>query len=549
MFLLLAITAALGRSVAYAAAEEREGHTVAVIGAGVAGSFVAKWLDEAPTSFVVDVFEAEGTPGGRVKSDIDLGVELGASIAYAGNQYVASYSSLLGLEKVKPAEDNPAGTFGIWGGGHWKFKQASGPSYLPSFVKGLYKNAQIYWNYRDVLSSLFAHVNQAASSLDDLYSLLNGGEWYKTPEDAWKAIDLDRYLNVSFSQFYRSEVSSTSTRLLTELSTAVNRVNYNHATSELPALVGLVSHVPLVSGDLFALKEGNSALPRALIDSTSATLYLNTRVSLVVFNPTTKTFTLYNGDGKRLGVKGGYAKVVLATPWIQSRGIEFKIPSNVDPSVLLPMYFDNGGNFDDVDDVKTLTMTPFETENTETPYMQTVTTFVKSRAGVNGDLFGEEGESSLPTSIYFAYDDETELYGDYDIFSITLIRNGLYKVFSARPLPEEELVRVFGEGAEAAASQVWGSTERGVGGGSGVFPGGAYPNFAPALKAKPPSTAFKIFKEGIFYPTAFETTGSAMELAAIGAKNVANMIIFEVAEGEKKRNKSGSASRGKVDEL
>ena len=397
-------------------------------------------------------------------------------------------------------------------------------------------------------NSVFA-TRFARCRLDDLYGLLNGGEWYKTPEDAWRAIDLDRFLNVSFSQFYRSEVSSTSTRLLTELSTAMNRVNYNHATSELPALVGLVSHVPLVSGNLFALKGGNSALPRALIDSTSATLHLNTRVSLVVFNPATKTFTLYDGDGKKLGVKGGYAKVVLATPWIQSRGIEFKIPSNVDPSVLLPMYFDNGGNFDDIDDVKTLTMTPFETENTETPYMQTVTTFVKSKAGVNSDLFGEEeGETSLPTSIYFAYDDETELYGDCDIFSITLIRDGLYKVFSARPLPDEELVRVFGEGAEVAASQVWGTTERGVGGG-GVFPGGAYPNFAPALKANPPSTAFKIFKEGVFYPTAFETTGSAMELAAIGAKNVANMIIFEVIERKKgKREKSWSA-RGKDDEL
>ena len=136
---------------------------MAVIGAGVAGSFVAKFLDEAPASFAVDVFEAEGSPGGRVRSDPELGVELGASIAYGGNQYVASYSSLLGLEKVKPSEDNPAGTFGIWGGGHWKFKQASGPSYLPSFVKGLYKKVQIYWNYSDVLSSLFVHVNHAAS--------------------------------------------------------------------------------------------------------------------------------------------------------------------------------------------------------------------------------------------------------------------------------------------------------------------------------------------------------------------------------------------------
>lgn len=72
----------------------------------------------------------------------------------------------------------------------------------------------------------------------------------------------------------------------------------------------------------------------------------------------------------------------------------------VDPTVLMNLYFDNGGEFDDIEE-STVTMTKknFHNSRTETEYITTVTTVVEGFR-VKIEEFGGQGE--VPESIYFA---------------------------------------------------------------------------------------------------------------------------------------------------
>ncbi|GMH77996.1 hypothetical protein TL16_g07619 [Triparma laevis f. inornata] len=408
---------------------------IAIIGAGVGGSYVSQFLSESTHPFNTHIFESTSSPGGRVKStlipfsDSETTVELGASIAYGGNHYISSYADKLGLNKITPSEDNPKNTFGIYdcSTSSFLFRQSKSlpeswffKDYLPNFVNNLlvemYRKVEIFLRFQETLNPLFSYVKEAASSLDELYSKLNGGETFDDCVGVWEAIgtcrncnnveilltpltpppDLSKYLNNSFTDFFKSKISSTSTTLLTQLSTAVNRVNYNHRTETLPTLVSLISHVPIVYGDLFAIEGGNVRLLETLASSASV-LNLNTKVGLVVFNPQLNTFNLYDDSGKRLGE---FDKVVLASPVQQSHNIEFKIQSMVDPTVLMNLYFDNGGEFEDIEE-STVTMTKknFHNSRTETEYITTVTTVVEG-SRVKIEEFGGQGE--VPESIYFA---------------------------------------------------------------------------------------------------------------------------------------------------
>ena len=78
---------------------------------------------------------------------------------------------------------------------------------------------------------------------------------------------------------------------------------------------------------------------------------------------------------------------------------------------------------------------------------------------------------------------------------------GLYKLFSKEPVPETWLSMLFDGGYEIAAQQVW---------------MGAYPAFDPPENFPP----FQL-NSGLYYANAWENSASAMEMAALGGRNVA----------------------------
>ncbi|GMI47981.1 hypothetical protein TrCOL_g6322 [Triparma columacea] len=471
---------------------------VAIIGCGISGSFLSHFL--AAENFTTTTFCPPGC--GRVKSttiqfaDRSLTVELGASIAYVGNQLIASTPT--SLHKKVPYEDNPSSTFGVYSvaSSSFKFRQ-SNPTPL-TFLNKIYNKLLLLWTYPSLLK-LVPHVNQAASALDSLYASLSLGATYPTPHSLWSSLSLSPHLTTSWSTFYSTKISPLPSRLYSELSAAVNRVNYNALTPEddLPALVSLVSHVPLVSGDLFNYVEGNDNICNDVARGEK----VNGAISLALYDGGSGKFSLYGG-GEMKGLEGGYDVVVLAMPWMQREGgLEFKETSHIDRAVVMDMRFEHEG--------------AFLGGGGGGEYKTTVTTYVEAEGRVKG--LRKEGEGEVPESVFFV----DGSYSDDEVFSITLIMEeggrALYKVFSSKNISHTTLEGMFGANAKVLTSHAWSPS---------TF-NGAYPTFSTEGTDDAP---FKLDGRGVWSTGVFESTGSAMEIMAISGRVVANGIVKEFRE-------------------
>ncbi|GMH61211.1 hypothetical protein TrRE_jg926, partial [Triparma retinervis] len=253
-------------------------------------------------------------------------------------------------------------------------------------------------------------------------------------------------LNTSWSAFFSTSISPLPSRLHSELSAAVNRVNYNADLSDdLPALVSLVSHVPLVSGSLFNFAEGNEMI----CEDVRRGDIVEGLVKLVLYDGGAGRFFVYVG-GEIKGDEGGYDDVVLAMPLKQMEGgLVFKETSHIDGAVVMDMRFDGiegreGGIRGDGKEYKT-----------------TVTTYVEGEGRVKG--LGEE----VPESVFMV----DGSFGEDGVFSITLIMEEggrtLYKVFSENHLSHDTIKGMFGGDAKVLTSHKW----------SPSTSNGAYPTF------------------------------------------------------------------------
>ena len=254
---------------AAAAPRTREKNTtVAVVGAGVASSFLANFLLGASSKVSVAVFEKQEVPGGRVKSvNVTFGeeevvtVDVGASIAYEGNMFVRRACKQLALKTKKPAEDDFR-SFGIYDPEKRSFSYLQ-PSALPlppfaarmlgggwlhKFSLSAYQKLHLLGTFGYDLKKLFDVVKTAAKSLDLLYEYLDAGRVYRDEIDVWDSVGMASFLNVSFYDMYNRSVSvssvssSSENRLLTTISAMVNRVNYNHPTKTIPVSFFLIEN-------------------------------------------------------------------------------------------------------------------------------------------------------------------------------------------------------------------------------------------------------------------------------------------------------------------
>jgi hypothetical protein len=88
---------------------------------------------------------------------------------------------------------------------------------------------------------------------------------------------------------------------------------------------------------------------------------------------------------------------------------------------------------------------------------------------------------------------------------------GFYKLFSKDPVPVAWLSTIFDPGYSVVANRTW----------------DAYPVFNPPELFPPFQLA-----EGLYYTAAWENAASAMEMAAIGGKNVALLAANHLKKGK-----------------
>ena len=226
-----------------------EGYRVAIIGGGISGSFVTKYLSEYDVAkcqldkiIVYDVSppppdfsdneplihsdnsnnfdlqsssdpRPENWQGSRVSAITvkDTVIELGASIIYDGNQLVVE---MMNGDPDNLVRDDPMGDseeggnsgepygFGIYHGDEeWLLKTNNFASY-PSFLRKMLVPITFLWRYNLDYFRLQHAVKRAVHAFDIVYELLNDTKneltYFHSPMDLWDAIGLRTAAAISF---------------------------------------------------------------------------------------------------------------------------------------------------------------------------------------------------------------------------------------------------------------------------------------------------------------------------------------------------------------
>jgi Prenylcysteine lyase/NAD(P)-binding Rossmann-like domain len=508
---------------------------IAVIGAGISGSFVSHYLSEYDThcqATGIDVYydDSSSSQGSRVSSfKLPDGriVELGASILHSKFHAVIDLIRKANLTIAKPMstgrnETNLRGGLGIYDHeGSWSLKENS--EFSVSFRLAL----RYGWD----LLKIQRTCKKTIAKFDGLAPMLFSNEpdtFFASPEEIWARFNLDKVVHASFDSLLDKLSISNSSKwwlpgsgsLRRELLEAVNLNNYNQNNSQMNALTGLGTFSAITT-KLFSIEGGNDQLITAAFDlahqdrksacrsDKSDLQMVNRRVTTIVGK--IDGMYLYSGSD----IVGQYDMVVLATP-IQFSNISFLVPSQFDSAVLQPMplgnLIDAHGEVPDNHEGHSYFSDPVATRR----YMQVVTTIVWD-AALNASVFHAEDESMLPKTILMTVAGKAKIQG---IFTVSQLGNDVYKVFSDEPLSTDQLFGLFGKTASHYV-KVWGGQH-----------GGATPDY----EGNGDATPFLIYdgaaglwghtnSGAMYYPVAMEQSALAsMEMAAIGAKATAKLI-------------------------
>lgn len=271
---------------------ETKSRRIAVIGGGISGTFVSKYLVDYDTSCLIDSLtlfdptflshtdDAMGSSssikldgdnpctlqGGRVATKIlDDGtvVELGASIIYSGNKLV---SDMVDADPDLTRTYPEPKAFGVWDGEDFAINSNNKTQRSLSI--------RLAYRYNFDIFRMKQAVERAIEAFDQIYGLLeNPSSFYpSTADEIWDAVGLlslvrmnfDKYLDtidLSKENFVAKFLGNFGFGVLRkELITSANLSNYNQKNSQLNGLSGLVSFVPSSKG-LFRVEGGNDKIP------------------------------------------------------------------------------------------------------------------------------------------------------------------------------------------------------------------------------------------------------------------------------------------------
>ena len=579
--------AAESSPIAPAKTKDSRSRRVAIIGGGIGGSFVSKYLtdyDEKCKIDTIDIFEpspmsttvsevgvavtaaptseeSEIRPtwqGSRVSS-VTLSdgtvVELGASIIYDGNKLAvemlqgdpnlsAGRPFYPGDQKAKSEEGKPQKNgFGIYdGGGNWLLNTAA-------FGSALTRKLCLLWRYNIDLFRISSAASEAVNSFDLIYQLLLDSDSpatfaLDTPDVIWEAVGLRKLSLVSYDEFLdaigvcRGELPWWRSMLpfqgciRNELLSAVTINTYNQEVTRMNGLSGLVSFVP-TKGKLFSVEGGNYKLVESALNQARVKRKQQCgdrseheqQVRHVASEVTAVVGDLDQGMEIFSGEEshGHFDLVILAAP-LQHCNIDFLITSHLDGAVLHPMPL----GFDIADD---------EEETSEGQDVSNIREHISSTLSPSA----ERPYMQVVTTVL----SNATLQATYFNISSAEIPRSIYftekgkeleNVFTITHLTSDGVFKVFSQ------------TELSLGDVTNMFGpnakiefvqtwggkhGGATPDFNGGGDASTPApfllydggklTEGHGFGPALYYANAMESAVAAVEISAIGAKAVAKL--------------------------
>jgi len=520
---------------------------IAVIGGGISGTFVSKYLaeydkdcalqqitifDPLPLGEQTTEISSPEWQGSRVASvrlmDNSV-VEIGASVFYSGFHLIMAMiegdSSLevgtaFNTGSTKTLHPDLRSGMGIYNGyGDWPFLTSNFPKWYSLLLMAWRYNIDLYRVF-----SATAKVEYAFKIVNDLLLSEHETTFFENAAEMWDAVGLLKPAHYSFDDFLdalsvcRSKDSLSWWRQILpyqgcireELLAAVTLCNYNQAPSSVNGLVGLGSFVA-AKVPLLSVMGGNHRLMASayrqareikekLCDNADAIQHVKQRVSTVV--SADKSVMLFS-QGVSLGE---FEIVILAAPLHMAR-VEFLVQSDKDAAVLHQMPFSifDAEDHDPYQDGEAPVMSAPLPDYATRPFTQVVTTLV-SRAVLNATYFKLK-TTNLPRSIYMT---EYAKRIEHNITAISQITpTGSYKVFSSSELDKSVLTTLFGEGCTVEIVKVWGGPH-----------GGATADYQGAGK----TLNYQLYGDQLYYSNSIETAMACMELSAIGAKSVAKLV-------------------------
>ncbi|XP_051903028.1 prenylcysteine oxidase-like [Hippocampus zosterae] len=463
---LLAALAAL----ATAAAAQEDGappSRIAVVGAGIGGSATARFLRQHFGPDVqLDVYE-KGEVGGRLATvTVNRNrYESGASIIHALNLHMHDFVKQLGLKQRRSV----AGKTAVFDGASVVAEETDW--YLLDLLR-------LWWRYGSSFIRLQMWLEEIMEKFIRIYKYQAHGFAFGSLEELLESLGGSGFVNMTRRPLSDSLLElGVSQRFIDEVVAPVIRLNYGQNVS-VPAFVGAVS-LASAQSNLWAVEGGNKLLCEGLLKSANANL-LRARV--------TSVRTLRSGGALRyeLGLAGegperrtaAYDAVVVAAPL--RAGADISFPDWASPAV------------------------PGEGE-----WQSTVVTLVHGY--LNTSLFGFRDPRLFPyagvlttaaPALFF-----NSVAGVYPVEVPPGFRRkraheaAVYKVFSPAVLTGEQLKTLFRSYYSAQATE-W----------------RAYPRYGSAAGATLPPVELG---PHLYYLNGIEWAGSAMEMSAVAAKNIA----------------------------
>jgi len=291
---------------------------IAIIGGGISGSFLTKYLVDYDIDCSLDITVFDPTPsssssndgngnplygdsfnqGSRISSHTlkdGTVVELGASILFGGNKLVNDMIEGSGddhdpdgNENEKLIKTKPRGGWseglGIYDGGRSSNSNAmyKKGSLFPLWMLNTTKSeteSHMMWRYNLDLWRIHTATQAAVESFEKIYELLDDCEhadtFFESPNDIWEKIGLSHEASTSFDEYLDGIGVSSSIAwwrrwflesmvaeqglVRSELYTAINICNNNQLNSQMTGLGGLVNSIA-TTGELFAIEGGNDKL-------------------------------------------------------------------------------------------------------------------------------------------------------------------------------------------------------------------------------------------------------------------------------------------------
>lgn len=407
----------------------------------------------------IDIYEKNYVGGRLATVSIDnREYEIGGSIIHPKNMYMINFTNILGLERIH----NSDSTLGIWNGNDMLIKTSS------------YKYVamgQLLWRYGMNIYNVQNWVQtELMNDFLKIYEIQKNGHAYTS------VTDLLSSMNPKFVKLLSSSIKEVmkkdgfSDRFIDELVMAAMRTNYGQ-TTDIPAFVGAVSLAGVEDG-LWSVKGGNKKVPELLIKQANANLIEGEVIAVRLVDEDEPTYEIdykcKNCANPNEMKTREYNIVVVAKP-IHADFSSIKFEGFTTPIKTYPQR-----------------------------YHKLTATMIQGVPNVT--YFGVDSPENFPTSL---------LTSNADVYFNSIGKHepvnqeagpSVYKIFTNTPLSKEKLSTYFKSEDDVRMVDML-----------------AYPEYDFKPENLPPF----VLHDKVYYVNAIEMAASAMEMSALGAKNVA----------------------------